>query len=165
MEEESSFIRSAKRLKTSHERAEGSYADLQNSGTTFLASMNRSVTPPLSRLTKIQDEQIQVSELSQTQSKIIPSPIQLTYIRDLAVSLGNNVDTIKLRDILGDPLIKECWQFNYLFDVDFLVSQFDEDVRNIVQVKVVHGSWKRESPNRIHIDVSVRHLPLDFSFA
>jgi len=28
---------------------------------------------------------------------------------------------VGLRDILGDPMIRECWQFNYLFDVDFLM--------------------------------------------
>jgi hypothetical protein len=40
-----------------------------------------------------------------------------------------------------------------LFDVDFLMSQFDEDVRRLVQVKVVHGSWKKDAPNRIRIEV------------
>lgn len=69
------------------------------------------------------------------------------------------MDTVRLRDILGDPMIRECWQFNYLIDVDFLMSQFDEDVRSLVSVKVVHGSWKREAPNRIRIDVS-RYLLL-----
>ncbi|KAL1969963.1 hypothetical protein VTN77DRAFT_7473 [Rasamsonia byssochlamydoides] len=90
---------------------------------------------------------------------IIPSPIKLTHIRDLPSSSGNNVDTVKLRDILGDPMIRECWQFNYLFDVDFLMSQFDEDVRNLVQVKVVHGSWKKEAPNRVHIDEACARYP------
>lgn len=71
----------------------------------------------------------------------------------MAPSSGNNVDTVKLRDILGDPLIKECWQFNYCFDVDWLMEQFDPDVRDSVAVKVVHGSWKRDSPNRQRIDV------------
>lgn len=36
------------------------------------------------------------------------------------------------------------------------MSQFDEDVRGLVQVKVVHGSWKRDAPHRIRVDV----LPL-----
>jgi tyrosyl-DNA phosphodiesterase-1 len=52
-------------------------------------------------------------------------------------------------------MIRECWQFNYLFDVDFLMSQFDEDVRGLVQVKVVHGSWRREATNRIRVEVSL----------
>lgn len=58
-------------------------------------------------------------------------------------------------------MIRECWQFNYLFDVDFLMSQFDEDVRDLVSVKVVHGSWKSQSDNKIRIDVSISFI-LDF---
>lgn len=63
------------------------------------------------------------------------------------------METVQLRDLLGDPMIRECWQFNYLFDVDYLMDQFDEDVRDLVIVRVVHGSWKREASNRIRIDV------------
>ena len=83
----------------------------------------------------------------------IPSPIQLSHIQDFPSNSTNNTDTVKLRDILGDPLIRECWQFNYMFDVDFLMDQFDEDVRRDVKVKVVHGSWRRDSSNRMDIDV------------
>jgi tyrosyl-DNA phosphodiesterase-1 len=88
--------------------------------------------------------------------KILNSPIQLTHIRDLPTA--NNVDTVRLCDILGDPMIRECWQFNYLIDVDFVMSHFDEDVRSLVQVKIVHGSWQKEAPNRIRIEVSYTHL-------
>ena len=84
-------------------------------------------------------------------TQFVNSPVQLTHIRDLPD--GNNVDAVRLRDILGDPMIRECWQFNYLFDVDFLMSQFDEDVRDLVQVKVVHGSWRSEDSNRIRVEV------------
>ncbi|KAJ5112527.1 hypothetical protein N7532_000572 [Penicillium argentinense] len=84
--------------------------------------------------------------------RLVPSPIQLTHIRDFHDSEGCNVDAVRLRDILGDPMIRECWQFNYLFDVDFLMHQFDEDVRNLVKVRVVHGSWEKEAPNRIRVD-------------
>ena len=52
-------------------------------------------------------------------SRMIPSPIQLNTIAALPAS--SNVDTVSLRDILGDPLISECWLFNYLFDVDFIL--------------------------------------------
>ena len=51
--------------------------------------------------------------------KVFPSPIQLNHIQTLP-SL-NNVDTLKLNDMLGDPMIKECWLFNYLFDIDFIM--------------------------------------------
>ena len=51
--------------------------------------------------------------------KVVPSPIQLNFIEELpAIS---NVDTISLGSILGDPMIKECWLFNYLFDMDFVM--------------------------------------------
>ena len=51
--------------------------------------------------------------------KIVPSPVQLNFIEELpAIS---NTDTISLGSILGDPLIKECWLFNYLFDMDFVM--------------------------------------------
>ena len=49
----------------------------------------------------------------------IPSPIQLSSISGLPADC--NVDTVSLRDIVGHPLIKECWAFNYLIDVDFLL--------------------------------------------
>ena len=51
--------------------------------------------------------------------KTSASPFQLTHIRDLPSS--SNVDAVSLSDLLGDPLIKECWQFNYLLDVDFIM--------------------------------------------
>lgn len=85
--------------------------------------------------------------------RIIPSPIRLTHIQGFPANSAYNADTVKLRDILGDPMIKECWQFNFMFDVDFLMSQFDDDVRGIVQVKVVHGSWRADSVNRMVINV------------
>ncbi|RAK93006.1 phospholipase D/nuclease [Aspergillus costaricaensis CBS 115574] len=144
-----------------------------------LASLHRSITPPILSRSKGPKTPPQpqpqhnathpASPSTQTTKKendaeskkgnIIPSPIQLTHIRDLPASSGHNTDTVRLRDILGDPLIRECWQFNYLFDVDFLMSQFDEDVRRLVKVKVVHGSWKRDAPNRQRIDEACTRHP------
>lgn len=167
--------RPAKRLKvassdTHHQEPAGPTIDCLDDPTNpsssrsgrSLASLTRSITPPprlRSRLPS-QSQQSSVTGVSTHQAgdqnvpKLISSPIQLTNIRDLPASSGNNVDTIRLRDILGDPMIRECWQFNFLHDVDFIMSQFDEDVRALVQVKIVHGSWKKEAPNRIRIDVS-----------
>ena len=52
-------------------------------------------------------------------AKVVPSPVQLNFIEELpAIS---NVNTISLGSILGDPMIKECWLFNYLFDMDFIM--------------------------------------------
>lgn len=56
---------------------------------------------------------------TQDASRHVASPFQLTKIRDLAPH--QNVDTVELRDILGDPMIKECWNFNFLFDLDFVM--------------------------------------------
>lgn len=143
---------------------------------TSLASLSRSITPPPQSRSRLKSQSSLDADANNNLSdskngnnnnsncpRLIPSPIQLTDIRDLPASSGNNVDTVRLRDILGDPMIRECWQFNYLFDVDFLMSQFDEDVRDLVQVKVVHGSWKKEAPNRIRIDVSMHHYFFPFS--
>jgi hypothetical protein len=60
-----------------------------------------------------------VLEPSRRRLTLAPSPFQLTRIHELPDSC--NVDTITLKDILCDPLIKECWQFNYLFDLDFVM--------------------------------------------
>ncbi|KAM0794762.1 tyrosyl-DNA phosphodiesterase I [Usnea florida] len=86
-----------------------------------------------------------------------PSPVQLNFIEELPAS--SNVDCISLASILGDPMIKECWLFNYLFDMDFVMRHFDQDTRDIVQIRVVHGSWKREDPNGIHIEDAARRYP------
>ena len=164
--------RPSKRVKVSSEpgRVE---RDLHNRTSTPLASLHRPISPPpgacsaqaqtpIKVCPEILNDQIEAQkhekaslEKTSTTPRLIPSPIQLTHIRDLPDQRGFNDDTVKLRDILGDPMIRECWQFNYLFDVDFLMSQFDEDVRNLVKVKVVHGSWEREAANRIRIDVSL----------
>lgn len=83
--------------------------------------------------------------------KIIKSPFQLTSIKDLPAT--SNQDAVSLKDILGDPLISECWEFNYLHDLDFLMEAFDDDVRDMVKVHVVHGFWKNEDASRINLKV------------
>ncbi|PYI08170.1 phospholipase D/nuclease [Aspergillus sclerotiicarbonarius CBS 121057] len=138
------------------------------------SSLHRSITPPsLSRATAPPPPSSQHNTSSSPQPqpkndttnknkkeiKILPSPIQLTHIRDLPQTTSHNFSTIQLHDILSSPLIRECWQFNYLFDVDFLMNQFDEDVRHLVKVKVVHGSWKKEAENRVRIDEACTRYP------
>ncbi|KAF2673472.1 tyrosyl-DNA phosphodiesterase [Microthyrium microscopicum] len=85
-----------------------------------------------------------------TSSSDIPrkSAFRLTTISDL--DDASNIDTISIQDILGDPLLKEVWLFDYLFNLDFCMSQFDRDA--LVQVKIVHGNWKTESPMRQHLE-------------
>lgn len=50
---------------------------------------------------------------------LMASPIHLSTVEGL--SAPHNIDTVSLRDILGDPLIEECWLFSYLIDVDFIM--------------------------------------------
>lgn len=87
----------------------------------------------------------------------MPSPVKLISIKDLPAA--TNLDTISLQDILGTPLIRECWIFNFLFDVDFVMKQFDEDTRDIVKVKIIHGSWKNEDLNRARINEAAARYP------
>lgn len=58
-------------------------------------------------------------EAVKPQFKAIPSPVQLNFVEQLPAS--SNVDCVGLGSILGDPMIKECWLFNYLFDLDFVM--------------------------------------------
>lgn len=85
------------------------------------------------------------------------SPWQFTKIPELPES--QNGDAVTLGDILGDPLIAECWEFNYLHDINFLMGAFDPDTRHLVKVHVVHGFWKQEDANRL--DLMVKPCPMD----
>ena len=99
-----------------------------------LKSLGRSISPPSARRTPRMPEMSAPSRMSGLASvaqlapnknsnsssiKMISSPVQLSQIQELPAT--SNVDAVSLKDILGDPLIKECWAFNYLFDIDFLM--------------------------------------------
>ena len=89
--------------------------------------------------------------------RLLPSQFALTKIRDLPSS--SNLDTVSLHDILGNPLIKEAWIFNFCFDIDWMMQFFDSDVRDLVQVKIIHGSWRNGDRNKIGIDDACRRWP------
>ena len=95
-------------------------------------SLSRPITPPAKK---------------QRTAKALGSPWQLTWIRDLSEEA--NRDAVTLKDLLGDPLISECWEFNFLHDIRFLMDAFDTDTRHLVNVHIVHGFWKQEDPNRL----------------
>ncbi|KAI1174652.1 tyrosyl-DNA phosphodiesterase [Nemania sp. FL0916] len=84
----------------------------------------------------------------------IASPFRLTTIRDLPDEC--NVGAVSLGDLIGDPLVAELWDFNYLHDIDFLLGHLDEDTRALTRVHVVHGFWKREDPNRVLLQEQAR---------
>ncbi|KAI1821076.1 tyrosyl-DNA phosphodiesterase [Xylaria intraflava] len=85
----------------------------------------------------------------------ISSPFQLTTIRDLPKDC--NVGAVSLNDLIGDPLIAELWDFNYLHDIEFLMKHLDQDTRALTNVHVVHGSWKKEDANRIFMEQQASH--------
>ncbi|KAJ5787489.1 Tyrosyl-DNA phosphodiesterase [Penicillium paradoxum] len=150
-------VRPSKRARVSESSADGVV-------TAPFASLHRAISPPSPRANIQPTCPAQTDEKMNSASsganrpvQFINSPTQLTHIRDLPAA--NNVDTVRLRDILGDPMIRECWQFNYLFDIDFLMSHFDEDVKDIVKVKIVHGSWRKEDSHRIRVEETCSRYP------
>ncbi|KIH89413.1 tyrosyl-DNA phosphodiesterase [Sporothrix brasiliensis 5110] len=92
----------------------------------------------------------------------LKSPFRLTAIHDLPASA--NIDTVTVRDIFGDPRVIECWEFNFLHDLDFLMSSFDDGARQRgLNVHVVHGFWKREDSRREQLETAARQYSKDSS--
>ena len=50
---------------------------------------------------------------------VVSSPVRLNFVDGLPTR--GNADTVSLGSVLGDVMIKECWLFNYLIDVDFVM--------------------------------------------
>lgn len=126
---------SAKRRRLSNTEKD----DITKRSNEIPASLLHPISPPRKRRSR--------------ERKLIESPFKLTTIRDL--SEESNIGAVSLHDLLGDPLITECWEFNYLHDVDFLMSHFDEDTRSLVKVHIVHGFWKRDDTHRLSLEVSL----------
>ncbi|KAF1813329.1 putative tyrosyl-DNA phosphodiesterase [Eremomyces bilateralis CBS 781.70] len=137
--------------------AEGALPDSSQSSVNqtrlSLASLHRVISPP--RQSRGQGKRQESREPgSQTDKRQIPldqdhlqaSPIHLTKIRDLPDQ--KNINAVSLKDIICDPLIKECWTFNYLTDIKFVVSNLDPDVRGSLALKIIHGFWKRDDERR-----------------
>lgn len=152
-----------KRRRLSHDN--DSHDSRENKNTDPLPhSLRRSISPPRVKRSRPEaassgaPQETAASSFSSSEAtkhgttKVFKSPFQLTWIQDLPEAA--NTDAVTLKDILGDPLIAECWNFNYLHNIDFLMEAFDEDVRQSVQVNVVHGFWKEEDENRMTLQVS-----------
>lgn len=117
--------RHAKRRKLDTAEGSKTESDALSVTATNTVSLHRAISPPpVSRRTPVpfnhRKREIPPAAWDEdTLTTFVPSPIRLMRIRDLPASA--NTDTVGLSNILGDPLIRECWQFNYLFDVDFLM--------------------------------------------
>jgi tyrosyl-DNA phosphodiesterase-1 len=134
-----------------------------------LLSLSRNVSPPRGRKkanslqaqdhlqTLAQTDASKAVDNSYNQSNAPQAPFRLTKIYDLGDE--SNVDTITLNDILGRPDLKEVWLFDFLYDVDFVMSAFQQSIRQTVQVKIIHGSWKRESTQRQHLHQAEKDWP------
>ncbi|KAF3922992.1 hypothetical protein ABW20_dc0103192 [Dactylellina cionopaga] len=81
---------------------------------------------------------------------IISSPFKLTHIANF--TRNQNLDTVTISDILGNPLIKEVWSFNFMHDLTWLVSHLDQDIARSINIKIVHGNWKREDAYRAQLE-------------
>lgn len=145
-------------------RLSNDYATDDTNNGSLPRSLSAPISPPMRRrpplgppqAKKLQEKAAASSaKPSKEHTQTFKSPFQLTWIRDLPEAA--NVDAITLRDLLGDPLIAECWDFNFLHDIDFLVHAFDEDVRQSVDIHVVHGFWKQEDASRLMLQVSLSH--------
>jgi tyrosyl-DNA phosphodiesterase-1 len=74
---------------------------------------------PVSEGEQVADANVSKDDQGHDSLHYATSPIQLTRIEDMPPH--QNVDAVSLKDILGHPMIKECWNFNYLFDLDFVM--------------------------------------------
>ncbi|PKS09117.1 hypothetical protein jhhlp_003731 [Lomentospora prolificans] len=110
-----------------------------------LASLTRPVSPPPRRRSP------------RGEPAVISSPFKL--IRIDALPDRYNHDTVTLKSILGDPMIKECWNFNYMHNIEYILDAFDEDVRHLVKLHIIHGNWKREDPGRLTLEAEAAKHP------
>lgn len=127
-------------------------ADAFQEGST-LTSLRASISPPRLRIAQSRASPNGTSHQIEPEiapGSLISSPFQLTRIRDLPGSLNNGC--VSLGKIVCDPMIREMWQFNYMHDLDFLMSNMDPDTKDMVKVHIVHGYWQRESG--VHMKVS-----------
>lgn len=118
-------------------------ADVRSRRSAFLASLKRGVSPPARRESSSsgettemgmvlpeKPEEVPTKRLQATETpgreltnppnhRIVSSPFKLTHIRGLPANA--NADTIGIKDILGDAMLKEVWLFDFLYDVNWLM--------------------------------------------
>lgn len=141
-----------KRVRTTGASEEGS----------TLTSLRASISPPRPRNGQNRENSNSTpcqNEPEITLGSLLSSPFQLTRIRDSPGSLNNG--SVSLGKIVCDPMIREMWQFNYMHDLDFLMSNMDPDTKDMVKIHVVHGYWKQESGQHMKVSLFIffpRHI-------
>ncbi|KAK6352316.1 hypothetical protein TWF730_009146 [Orbilia blumenaviensis] len=121
----------------------------QSAAVSMVATVTSSTNSPaiVSSLAETANRtETQPLEISDNADLIISSPFKLTHIRNLTIN--KNIDTITISDILGSPLIREIWSFNFMHDLEWMVSHLDEDVAKSIKIKIIHGNWRKEDASR-----------------
>lgn len=127
-------------------------------------SSSAATTSSLIDLTASDDEDATIkptsarnAELAAVSTPIPNVPFTLTHITSLPASANTGATT--LHSLIGSPLLRELWVFNYCINLPFIMSQLDPDIRHAVKVYIVHGSWKRESQQRILLEEQKQAYP------
>jgi tyrosyl-DNA phosphodiesterase 1 len=166
-------MESKKNNDDNEHRSKRAKLDIEEHGfPTQLRSLKREISPPPkfkratnSSSTQHSSSSTQISsnvKPDKGKQRVLPStpthrtPFRLTRIADL--DEASNVDTISLQDLIGRPSLTEVWLFDYLFDMNFVMQNFHPDIRDSVQVYVMHGSWNRESSLKQHLDEAAKRL-------
>ena len=83
------------------------------------ALAERSISPPPLKKSSLSNGALQsISDNEVVRTECQPSPFRLTRVSDLPDN--KNADTVTLTEIIGSPLVRECWFFDYLYDVDWV---------------------------------------------
>jgi tyrosyl-DNA phosphodiesterase-1 len=91
---------------------------------------------PTSSLSTKQAETKATTRDGNNDTRFVASPVHLTRIQGLAAH--QNVDAVGLGDLLGDPLIRECWNFNFLFDLDFVMYVTKDIWADVYELWLMH---------------------------
>jgi len=87
------------------------------------------------------DDEIERDDMPQVSAPQTTSPFRLNHISDLDDVA--NWDTVTLHEFLGDPTLESAWLFDYMFNIDYVMAHLA--VKAVpAQVKIIHGSWKRD---------------------
>ncbi|KAK6523579.1 hypothetical protein TWF281_001560 [Arthrobotrys megalospora] len=126
-------------------KANGSVPPVATSSN-HLATPSSSITTPDPGAKSANISAASNPEVSNKSTLIISSPFKLTQIRNLPAN--KNIDAITISDILGSPLIREIWSFNFMHDLEWMVSHLDEDVAKQIKIKIIHGNWRKDDASR-----------------